>query len=134
MKFGFDLDGTLDKPEIAYLANQLLASGHEVHIITSIFPESGEWQNRSAKLDKLNRIGVPVSETLMAGWTARGQCRLHVIEADKSGTIEERLRVIGLMKGDLCGKLGIDVFFDDSSLYCDMIPKMDGHVTVLQVR
>jgi hypothetical protein len=132
MIFGFDLDGTLDKPELAYLANHLLQSGHTVHVITSVFPESGNWQSRIAKLEKLQRLGVPTIQDENIHFM-QGHAKLHVIYPENVGTIEERLRIIGLQKGILTEKMKIDVFFDDSSTFCDMIPRMDGHVTVLRV-
>jgi hypothetical protein len=131
MRYGFDLDGTLDRREIGALAKHLLATGHEVHIITSIFPESGDWQSKEAKKEKLNRLGILWKEP--GSFTKLNAAALHVIPAEEQGTIEERLRVIGLRKGVLTETLGIDVYFDDSSTYCEMIPRMDGHVTVLRV-
>ena len=131
MIYGFDLDGTLDKKPLADLANLLLLSGHEVHIITSVFPESGEWQSPQSKREKCRRLGIPVSDI-----PTRGNAQLHVlwpIPVEQEHDISARLRDLGLQKGHLTEKLGIDVFIDDSEIFCGMIPRMDGNVTVLRV-
>lgn len=131
MIYGFDLDGTLDKPELAALCKTLLATQHEVHIISSIFPEGGEWQNADAKKQKLDRLGILWKDP--GAITKANAASLHVVPAEADGDIGERLRVIGLKKGILTERLHIDVFFEDSETFCQMIPRMDGHVTILQV-
>jgi hypothetical protein len=134
MKIGFDLDGTLDRPILANLCKALLAEGHEVHVITGTFSESGAYQAPRAKRAKLMRIGIPFTDGF-TGWApGNGQALLHVLDAVdvKFGT-EYRLRDLGLRKGALCEEYGVEVFFDDSEVYCEMIPKMSGGTTVLQV-
>jgi len=136
MIVGFDLDGTLDKPELAELAKYFLAGGHIVHVITSTFPESGPWQSMESKFAKLVRIGIPMNHDLTNKNPIRGHATLHVllpIDKDVEPSIDARLRDLGLQKGNLTQRLGCDLFFDDSATFCEMIPRMDGHVTVLRV-
>jgi hypothetical protein len=137
MKIGFDLDGTLDKPAIALLANSLLSAGHEVHIITGIFIESGDWQSKQAKFEKLKRIGiefVDVDDYWPAKKLPGGQAILHCLFAvDASMGIDYRLRDLGLRKGALSEKLGLQIFLDDSETYMKMMPLMNGGITLLQV-
>lgn len=55
-RYAFDLDGTLDRPEIAQLANDLYAAGHEIHVVTGGHADTGEWtiEARKQKLAALN--------------------------------------------------------------------------------
>lgn len=133
MKVGFDLDGTLDRPALRDLALALLESGHEVHIITGVFPEAENWQDGPAKRAKLFRHRVPFYE--WPNEPREGAARLHILTAVPSTFDRDyRLADLGLRKGELCERLGIEMFFDDSDKYCEMIPKMAGAVTVLHVR
>lgn len=138
MRIGFDLDGTLDKPALALLAKALLAAGHEVHVITGTFSEAGAWQDSDSKMDKMRRLGLPFR---MFPYTSpplpRSQpmCTLHVLTAaDEKFDRDYRLADIGLRKGALCEKLGIEVYIDDSETYCKMVPAMAGGTVVLHVR
>lgn len=139
MRVGFDLDGTLDKPCLAALAVELMKAGHEVHVITGVFPEAKDWQDAQAKRRKLARIGVPYKETSDGLTLLYGEdgyhAQLHILYAVTS-TYDRDYRLIdlGLRKGALCEELGIEMFFDDSERYCEMIPKMSGSTTVLHVR
>lgn len=141
MKVGFDLDGTLDKDAIAKVCTALLLGGHEVYIITGIFNEAGAWQSSDAKFKKLARLGIPFvwirDDNEGLSWTSRGPntaklITLHAV--DPSFGVEYRLRDLGLRKGALTEELGIELFFDDSELYMEMMPKMNGGVTLLHVR
>lgn len=133
MRIGFDLDGTLDRPALAELAKSLLADGHEVHIITGVFDEAGDWQNGAAKYVKLVGLGIQCHE--YPAVRQHGTAMLHVLHAvDVSFGLEYRLRDLGLRKGALCHKFGITMFFDDSETYCEMLPKMSGSTQVLHVR
>lgn len=133
MIVGFDLDGTLDRPNVKALLLALVAAGHEVHIITGVFDEAGDWQSEEAKLAKLNRHGIPFS-TGISNYSA-ALPRVHILHAaDPSHGRDYRLADLGLRKGDLCERLGIELFIDDSATYCEMIPKMSGGTTVFQVR
>jgi len=130
VKVGFDLDGTLDKPSLSLLAQALLNAGHEVHIITSHFKEGGDWQSPASKREKLARLSLRASVDLQPGW-----CQLHILDAvDASFPLEYRLRDLGLRKGEMCERLGISVFFDDSPTFCDVFRLMNGATTMLQVR
>ena len=129
MIFAFDLDGTLDVPAIGKLARHLIMCGHDVHIITACFPESGGWQDEDAKRAKLKRLGIPATMTQTAN-----NAQLHILQATNvNSPIMDRLRELGLQKGALCEQLGVGVIFDDSPTFCEMIPRMNGHVTVLRV-
>lgn len=123
LKVAFDLDGTLDIDILRRLALFLAEHGAEIHVITGTFGESGEWQTEAAKRDKLNRLGLS------------GFATIHVLSAvaPEFGT-EYRLRDLGLRKGALCEKLGINLLFDDSPNFCDVAKRMHGGLTVLQVR
>lgn len=138
MKIGFDLDGTLDKPAIANLCNAMLDAGHEVHIITGVFDEAGEWQSSDAKFTKLRRIGVEANfyeNRAFYPHVKHGPyAYLHVLHAvDVSFGLDYRLRDLGLRKGDLSHKLGLEIFLDDSETYMKMMPVMNGGITLLQV-
>lgn len=144
IRIGFDLDGTLDKPALAVLARVLMQNpAVEVHIITGIFAEAGEWQSVAAKLRKLERLGISVKRPL--GDSSLGcVTELHgnapyailhtlVAVAPEMG-LDYRLRDLGLRKAALTEELGISVFLDDSKTYCDIMPAMNGGLTILQVR
>jgi hypothetical protein len=133
MKIGFDLDGTLDRQAVRNLLMALLREGWEVYVISGVFTEAGAWQNGDAKRAKMNRLGIPFDE--FPGPAGRGRVKLHILEAmPESYPRDYRLADLGLRKGALCESLGIDLFVDDSATYCEMIPKMAGDVTVIQVR
>jgi hypothetical protein len=139
MKFAFDLDGTLDKPALASLANVLLKAGHEVHIFSGVFLEAGEWQSAASKFAKLKRLGIETNFVENAKHypvgTYGNYAILHCLNAvDPSFGRDYRLADLGLRKGALSDKLRIDVIFDDSEIYVKMIPAMNGRVTVLHVR
>jgi hypothetical protein len=160
MKVGMDLDGVLDRPAMAALLKVLLEAGVEVHIITGIFDEAGEWQSEKSKREKLARIGIPtdidtvtfIASCRMSAGTAAydtfgtpvvtyrspaapGAPRVHFLHAvDPSFGLDYRLRDLGLRKGELSERLGLDLMIDDSQLYCDVMRVMNGGLTVLQVR
>lgn len=91
MKWGFDLDGTLDHPEIAALANVLFDAGEEVHIVTA---------NRRAD-EKLDRLGVR-------------RTKVHV-------TWEETMEKIGLYKAKIIRSEGINLMIDDSPIFIEQM-------------
>lgn len=122
MRVGFDLDGVLDHPAMADLYNTLAEQGHDVYVITGVFPEA-DWQLAEEKWEKLDRNGL-CKPTEFIILTAVGP----------EFPLEYRLRDLGLRKGNECEKHEIDIFFDDSELYCETIPKMCGRVKVVQVR
>lgn len=122
MIFAFDLDGTLDRPEVADLARLLLRTGHEVHIITGVFLEAGDWQCDAAKHEKLKRIG------------GLDDAKVHVLWAmPETYPRDYRLADLGLRKGALCEKLGVRMLFDDNETYCEMAKKMHGGLAVMKV-
>lgn len=136
MRIAFDLDGTLDRPAVTELAKALLAARHEVHIITGVFDESGEWQAERAKRDKLTRLGIfhVMDDLGDASYPQQQPAVLHVLHAvPETFSRDYRLADMGLRKGALCEKLGVTVMIDDSEDYCKMIPKMSGGTTVLRV-
>jgi len=132
MTIGFDLDGTLDNPNILKLCRTLLTAGSDVHIITGLFAESG-WQDAQAKCRKLDRLGIPFTQNNTVG--TAGVARVWMLTAvDESKSLDYRLRDLGLRKGELCERLGISLFVEDSELYCELIPKFSGGTTILQVK
>lgn len=141
MRIGFDLDGTLDREPLGDLAGELLAAGHEVFIISGTFNDAGaEWQNDEAKRLKVERHGIPcdlMSDKDAEYWEGgNGKACLIVLEAVPKADFEYEYRIkdMGLRKGELCDRLGIQIFFDDNQTYVEMIPKMAGGVQVLHVR
>ena len=115
----------------------------EVHIITGIFAEAGNWQSVEAKLAKLKRIGISVKwnegeGTLCPVTRVHGDAPyaiLHALTAvGPEMGLDYRLRDLGLRKAALTEELGISVIFDDSKTYCDIMPAMNGGLTILQVR
>jgi hypothetical protein len=134
MKVGFDLDGTLDIPSILELARTLLMNEVEVHVITGVFKEASGWQDVGAKHRKLSRLDLPYYEYTIGASPSPGVAMLHILEAaGQEFDREYRLADLGLRKGALCEVLGLTLFFDDSKLFCQMIPKMSGGTTVLKV-
>lgn len=135
MIIGFDLDGTLDRPALKELCLALLEAGHEVHVITGVFPEAKDWQDEAAKFRKLQRLGVRfVRRGMEKHYPDEKHVVVHILDAVPSTfTREYRLIDLGLRKGALCEELGVTLFFDDSSTYCEMIPKMSGGTLVLKV-
>lgn len=142
IRVGFDLDGTLDKPALAVLCRVLMANpAVEVHIITGIFSEAGEWQSVQAKLRKLDRLGISVKRPLgESGPVVEVQgtapyAILHALVAvGPEMGLDYRLRDLGLRKAALTEEHGISVFIDDSKTYCDIMPAMNGGLVILHVR
>lgn len=127
MKIGFDLDGTLDRPGVLELAKAMLKSGHEVHIISGCFLESGTWQGRQAKFEKLERLGLVM---LLPGGTVMLPPNLFVeildaVDHEKFDR-DYRLADLGLRKGAYVERHGIALMFDDSELYCKLMPAYCG--------
>jgi hypothetical protein len=87
---------------------------------------------------KLIRLGIDFRNDWEVTPPGKHECEtavLHCLHAvEPSYPVEYRLRDLGLRKGELCERLGISVFFDDSALYCDLIPAYAGDVVVVQVR
>ena len=97
MRIGFDLDGTLDRPHILDLALMLLDSGHEIHIITGIYDEAGDWQNEEAKIAKINGLRIPCDRSPAV--LRSGVAQLHMLHAaNLSFGQDYRLRDLGLRK------------------------------------
>jgi hypothetical protein len=138
MKIGFDLDGTLDRPVLRDLCVALLQAGHEIHIISGVFPDATGWQDGPAKHEKLARLGIPVREWGRSTAQEMAQkgpyAYLHVLNALPS-TFDRNYRLIdlGLRKGEICERLGITLFVEDSALYAEMLPKMSGGTLVLLI-
>ena len=121
---GFDMDGTLDIPAVRDLAAALAVAGHEVHVITGMFPQwESPWQDEAAKYEKFDGFNLPKS------------VHLHIIEAlpvQTDRNIDYVLRELNLRKGDLCRRLGVSVMIEDSSL-CATMKAMCG-TTVLRIQ
>lgn len=136
MKIGFDLDGTLDKPAVLALAKKLWEAGCEIHIITGVFPESDPALSYEAKLAKLARLGLALATPVPA--TSRKEkdrikydfpknVVFHCVTAvDVSYGQDYRLRDIAFRKGAYIEAVGISLMFDDSDLYCEVMPKVCG--------
>ena len=101
MKFGFDLDGTLDHPAVVALANALcndIEAGHEVHVITvGRLNCAGYETTREAKIEKLNRLGVSYHYLVLVG----------------GDTFEEA----GRRKAEYIQDHELDLMIDDSSTF-----------------
>ena len=135
MKVGFDLDGTLDRPALRDLALSLLKAGHEVHIISGCFLEAGEWQDEQAKLEKLVRLGLAQAGPVKGKYKLPENLRVTILEAVSHIDFDRdyRLADLGLRKGAYVERNGIEVMFDDSELYCKLMPAYCGAV-IAQVR
>jgi hypothetical protein len=135
MKIGFDLDGTLDRPGMAELAKVLLAGGHEVFVISGCFDEAGAWQDEGAKWAKLVRLGLAVETDLFPPYMAEPGLHLTVLHAVSHEKFDRdyRLADIGLRKGAFIAEQGIQVMFDDSEMYCKLMPAYCG-ATIAHVR
>lgn len=95
MKWGFDLDGTLDHPEIAALANVLFDAGHEVHILTGCIPNSPTAAEH--KPAKLARLGVRYT-------------KIHLCEGE---TMED----MGYTKAQVLRRENIPLMIDDDPTF-----------------
>lgn len=95
MKWGFDLDGTLDHEEIRDLANVLFDAGHEVHILTGSVPGSDYTEEK--KVAKCHRLGVRYTQ-------------LHLCAGN---SMEE----IGYVKAQYLNRLGIKFMVDDDPIF-----------------
>lgn len=128
MRFGFDLDGTLDRPAVRALAHALRDYGHEIHIISGCFTEAGEWQDHQAKHKKLARLGFGTINEFPPSWCGLAGVHVHILDAvsHKEFDRDYRLVDLALRKGSLVEKLGIEMMFDDSELYCKHMPSMCG--------
>lgn len=102
MKFGFDLDGTLDVPVIREIAAAVLAAGHEVHIITASIEGKPEF-SRPAKLAKLDRLKVKYTHLFLAMGYMFDEC-----VAEKARYVQEEK---------------IDFFIDDMFEFCNGVSK-----------
>lgn len=96
--YAFDLDNTLERPEIAQLANDLYDAGHEVHVVTGGLADSGEWTMEARKA-RLAENGVR--------YTSLRRC------------LDPDIRNIGAIKGSVCHELGASVIFDDRADYLE---------------
>ena len=102
MKFGFDLDGTLDRTQIRLLSNALYEAGHEVHVITGGMTDTGEW-TMAARIAKCDSLGI---------------MRTAIHRA-----FGPDLHAIGLEKARILKELGIGLMFEDSSSYIRAIDR-----------
>lgn len=133
MKIAFDLDGTLDRPAVRDLALALLKAGHEVHILSGCFTEAGKWQDSTAKMNKLVRLGlVGVGH----GYIAPACLKIMILPAVDHKQFDRAYRLVdlGLRKGAYCEEHGITLIFDDSEVYCETIPSMCGAQVVRVMR
>ena len=94
-KWGFDLDGTLDKEPIRQLANFLFDHGEEVHVISGFLP--GGTYTAQGKRDKLQRLGIRCTE-------------LHLCAGE---TMEE----MGYAKAQVLRRLDIRLMVDDDPTF-----------------
>lgn len=108
--YGFDLDGTLDRPALARLANDLHDAGHEVYVVTGGLGDTGEW-TLEARKRKLAALGVR--------YTAIVRC------------IDPDIRQLGILKGRECARLGIAVLLDDDRRYLDGVATVSDAVRLL---
>lgn len=122
------MDGTCDRPAVLRLVKELLAAGHEVFIITGIFPEAGDWQNETAKLDKLVRLGLAKQlKEHIYDLTVLGNLRFHaVVTVGPDFDRDYRLTDIAFRKATYIEEKGIELMFDDSEYYIKMMPAFCG--------
>lgn len=98
MKFGFDLDGTLDREEVAEMARALYNAGHEIHVLTVGRLGPRYESTRELKELKLAHLKVPYSF-------------LHLVEGDNFSEA-------GYAKAQIINREGIVTMIDDSSTMC----------------
>ena len=114
MKFGFDLDSTLDHPEIVRIANALYDLGDEVHVITvGRLKSAGYLTTQAEKYAKLDRLGVKYTHCVLVG----------------GDTFEEA----GRRKAEYIREHGIGLMIDDSSTFVKEIALGSGAL-VLHVK
>jgi len=111
-RWGFDLDGTLDHPEIRELANFLYDHGQEVHILTGFVPEGG--YTEQMKLDKLKRLGIRCTQ-------------VHLCEG-------ENMEEIGYTKAQTLNRLGIAFMVDDDPTFVKQMVHYSSSRILLIVR
>jgi hypothetical protein len=135
VKVGFDLDGTLDRPALRDLALSLAAAGHEVHIISGCFLEAGDWQDHFSKWKKLVRLGL-ASGGSGIGYAPIPGVHVTILDAVDHEKFDRdyRLADLGLRKGAYIERNRIEVMFDDSELYCKVMPSMCGAQVVQVLR
>lgn len=93
MRWGFDLDGTLDHEEIRALSNFLFDHGEEVHVLTGMGTASTE----QSKIDKCKRLGIRYTQ-------------LHCC-------VGESMEDIGYVKAQILRRLGIRLMIDDDPTF-----------------
>lgn len=108
--YGFDLDGTLDRPDLARLANDLFDAGHEVWVVTGGLADAGEW-TQEARERKVAALGVRCTGII--------RC------------ISPDIGRVGALKGEWCRELGITVMLDDDCLYLDGVAQAGGITRLL---
>jgi hypothetical protein len=98
-----------------------------------MFTEAGAWQDEVAKMEKLVRLGLAREEASTQnenGGTVKHfklpeNLFVMILPAvDKSFSLDYRLRDLGLRKGSYIEKNGIEIMFDDSEVYCNIMPAM----------
>jgi hypothetical protein len=115
IRVGFDLDGTLDRPELTKLANMYYDAGFEVHVITvSQLAQAGYITTRAEKMKKLSKLGVKYT-------------KLHLV---RGATYTE----CGMAKADVINAEGIVLMFDDAPTFVKMMVKFTKSCTVLEVQ
>ena len=112
MKFGFDLDGTLDHEEIKTLANILYDAGQEVHVLTGFVPEGGYTEDM--KIDKLRRLGIRCTQ-------------VHLCEG-------ENMEEIGYTKAQTLNRPGIAFMVDDDPTFVKQMVHYSNARILLVVR
>jgi hypothetical protein len=95
-KYGFDLDGVLNRAPLAQLANDLFDAGHEVYVVTGGLADSGEW-TMEARIERLREFWIRYTEIV--------RC------------IDPDINKVGEVKGRMCDELGIGLLIDDSYPY-----------------
>ncbi len=98
--YGFDLDGTLDLPAIAQLANDLYDAGHTILVITGGHADVGEW-TMEERINKLGRCEVKYTEIV--------RC------------LAPSLEEIGQLKTKECVDRGVILMIDNDEPYLNYI-------------
>lgn len=109
-KYGFDLDGTLTRPELAQLANDLYDAGHEVYVVTGALADTGEW-TMSAREERLASLGIRYTEIVRA--------------------IDPDINQVGRRKGEACKERGISLLIDDALGYLQGVSQVSPTLCLL---
>ena len=133
MKFGIDLDGTLDARP--WLFNQMMrewiSNGHEVIVVTGTFegPALCSIEDKERQLSR--------QATKDAGTNVSFLRNIHytdiVLVVGEGATPEEMFKGVYRLKGEACHERKIDMFFENDHLAAWEVKRRAPHTQVVQM-